>query len=294
MLTENQRKQISLEVHRGFPLIGHGDHQGRRYGDGEERASLREYEPEDDSRLIDWHATASSDPFTYLVRPRIEERDFHATVVLDLSARILYGGIDAVISKDEVLRDTAEVFVEVLERQGDSYGLLTLDGSLNRKPPMAGSEHKPQLLGMIRNTPGGGDDMLGKGLALLDTVQYRTEMVVVCSDFLASGWEVPLQRLSRYRTVYAVQVLDATDSRLPDETFRFIHPDSGRTVPLGQSRKDKKYRASWNENAKSRLEAIDRRLRAAGVIPIKLQTGSGWFEEQLNQLKRLRFSNRAA
>ncbi|MFC9931599.1 DUF58 domain-containing protein [Streptomyces sp. NPDC127190] len=92
-------------------------------GEGTEFDSLREYVPGDDTRSIDWRATARQS--TVAVRTWRPERDRHILLVLD-TGRTSAGRVDDVPRLDASL-DAALLLAALASRAGDHVGLLAYD-----------------------------------------------------------------------------------------------------------------------------------------------------------------------
>src|SRR5437763_10316924 len=86
---ESIRQRLDFKVIRRLDGLLQGDYRSLFYGYGIDFADLREYQPEDDIRYIDWNVTARMD--TPYVRQYIEDRDITAWFLLDLSPSMDFG-----------------------------------------------------------------------------------------------------------------------------------------------------------------------------------------------------------
>src|SRR5882757_5057709 len=69
-----------------------GDYHSAFHGRGIEFSQVREYQPGDDVRTIDWNVTArSSVPH---VKEFIEERDLTVIMAIDVSGSMAFGSVD--------------------------------------------------------------------------------------------------------------------------------------------------------------------------------------------------------
>lgn len=92
-------------------------------GEGTEFDSLREYVPGDDTRSIDWRATARQSAVA--VRTWRPERDRRILLVLD-TGRTSAGRVDDIPRLDAAM-DAALLLTALAERAGDQVGLLAYD-----------------------------------------------------------------------------------------------------------------------------------------------------------------------
>jgi len=119
------------------PLDGRlqGDYRSLFRGSGLDFTDLREYEPGDDLRHIEWNVTARLD--TPYVREYVEDREVTAWLLLDLSASMGFGPVDR--QKDLVLAEIAATLAHVLTRGGSRVGAVVLDTAVEKViPPASG------------------------------------------------------------------------------------------------------------------------------------------------------------
>src|SRR5678815_3004851 len=118
-------------IHRLDGLL-QGDYRTLFYGFGVDFADLREYQPQDDIRYIDWNVTARMDaPY---VRQYIEDREITAWFLLDLSPSIDFGSSDQ--QKRSMLIDFVGTIARLLTRHGNRVGAIFYDGEHRRILPV--------------------------------------------------------------------------------------------------------------------------------------------------------------
>lgn len=122
---ERLLKRLDFTVIRRLDGFRQGEHRNRAYGFGLDLAELREYQPGDDVRALDWNVTARMDrPF---VKSYHEDREVTAWLVLDLTASTDFGS--GTHTKREVLIDAAGTLARLLTADGDKVGALLYTGS---------------------------------------------------------------------------------------------------------------------------------------------------------------------
>jgi uncharacterized protein (DUF58 family) len=110
-----------------------GDYRSLFRGSGVDFTDLREYEPGDDLRHIEWNVTARLDePY---VREYVEERELTAWLLLDHSASMGFGPVDR--QKDLVLAKVATTLAHVLTRSGSRVGAIVMDTGVDAVIPPA-------------------------------------------------------------------------------------------------------------------------------------------------------------
>ena len=110
--------QLEWTVLRRLDGLLQGDYRQLIRGNGLEFADLREYQPQDDVRHIDWQATARTQ--TLYVRTYQEERDMTAWLIVDLSGSVRFG------SGERSKHDLALEVCAVLARLLNHFTLLAL------------------------------------------------------------------------------------------------------------------------------------------------------------------------
>src|SRR5512142_2254811 len=138
-------QRLDWEVIRRLDGLLQGDYRSLFYGYGVDFADLREYQPEDDIRYIDWNVTARMDsPY---VRQYIEDREITAWFLLDFSPSIDFGG--AQVQKRTMLVDFVATMARLLTRHGNRVGAIVYGSRVERTIPARSG--RVQVLRMIND-----------------------------------------------------------------------------------------------------------------------------------------------
>src|SRR3989304_3750177 len=113
-------QRLDWQVIRRLDGILQGDYRSLFYGFGLDLADLREYQPGDDIRYIDWNVTARIN--TPYVRQYVEDRDITAWFLLDLSPSVDFGTVNSL--KRDCLIDFVTVVARLLTRPGNRVGAV--------------------------------------------------------------------------------------------------------------------------------------------------------------------------
>jgi uncharacterized protein (DUF58 family) len=116
--------RLDWEVIRRLDGLLQGDYRSLFYGYGVDFADLREYQPEDDIRYIDWNVTARLN--TPYVRQYVEDREITAWFLLDLSPSVDFGPV--LSQKRTVLIDFVGTLARLLTRHGNRIGAMFYGG----------------------------------------------------------------------------------------------------------------------------------------------------------------------
>ena len=213
---ERLLNRLEWEVIRRLDGQLQGSYRTVFRGVGLDFLDLREYEPGDDVRHIDWNVTARMD--TPFVRQYSEDRELTGWLLLDRSPSMGFGPIDR--PKELVLSELATTFARMLTRRGNRVGAILFDNEIEETlPPRASRNHVLALarsLSRPARTNGAVTDLTGLLEFALGAIRRRS-LVVLVSDFItAPGWERPLLQLTERHEVVAIRLLDPREYELPD------------------------------------------------------------------------------
>jgi len=237
-------------------------------------ADLREYEPGDDVRHIDWSVTARMD--TPYVREYMEDREVTAWFLLDLSPSVDFGTVDSERMKRSVLIDFVTTLARLLTRRGNRVGAVFYGSRVERTiPARGGREQVLRLIDDLIRHPRLPRSPLTDLAPLLDTGRRaikRRSLVFVISDFIsAPGWEQPLNLLNRRHDVVAVRLTDPREVELPD-VGPLVMEDAETGEQLYVDTHDRRFRRRFQEAAQQREAAVHTAFRRSGVDAVSLST----------------------
>src|SRR3990170_3590629 len=190
-------RRLEFKVIRRLDGFLFGDYRGIFYGPSLDLAEVREYQPGDEIKRIDWNVTARMNRL--FIRQYLEERELTAWLLVDLSPSMAFGTRRRL--KRELAIEFAGVASYIIARHGDKVGVMTFPGAeVPIIPPRAGRRHTLRLLHTLQrgDAAGHGPTDLTATLHAAAGVFKRRHLVFVVSDFIApAGWETPLRELGR-------------------------------------------------------------------------------------------------
>lgn len=267
---EKVLRRLEFKVVRRLDGFLFGDYTGVFYGPSLDLAEVREYQPGDEIRRIDWNVTARMNRL--FVRQYREERELNAWLVADLSPSMTFG------TRRQLKRDTALEFAGVaayiIARHGDKVGLLGFPGRDVFVPPRGGRMHVLRILHTLDQaaprTMGEGD--LAESLHHAARTMRRRSLLFLISDFLAKdGWEQPLRDLARRHDLIAVWIRDPAERELPDVGGLFVRdPETGAQLWVDTS--DARVRRAYRDLVARQRQGIERTFRLSGVDVLELST----------------------
>lgn len=264
--------RLDWQVIRRLDGLLQGDYRTLFYGFGLDFADLREYQPGDDVRYIDWNVTARM-PSPY-VRQYHEDREIAAWFLLDLSPSVDFGTVDKM--KRSVLIDFVAVVSRLLTRHGNRVGAIFYDRKIEKViPARSGRAQVLSLINDLLHQPQLQQAPFTDLTVLFDSALRaikRRSLVFILSDFISTpGWEKPLALLNRKHELISVHLYDPRETDLPDLGLLLVEDaETGEQMLVDTS--DKKFRQRFVEAAQKRKVTLDTAFARAGVDVLHLST----------------------
>jgi uncharacterized protein (DUF58 family) len=277
-------QRLDWHVIRRLDGLLQGDYRSLFYGYGVDFADLREYQPEDDIRYIDWNVTARMD--TPFVRQYAEDREITAWFLVDISPSMDFGTAET--EKRMMVIDLVATMARLLTRHGNRVGAILYSGQIPQKnggtkgkrlerviPAKGGRNHVLWLINDLLKQPrlpkAAFTDIKTMLEAGLHSIKRRS-LIFVISDFLSTpGWERALNLLKQRHEVLAVRVYDPREVDLPDVGPIWME-DAETGEQLYVDTHDPRFRARFAEINKQREAELSSAFRHAGVEPWSLST----------------------
>jgi len=292
---ETLLKRLDWHVVRRLDGLLQGDYRSLFAGHGFDLAEVREYQPEDDVRYMDWNVTARmGEPY---VRQYIEDREITGWLLLDLSPSVDFGTANS--RKSDLVVDFAGVISRLLTRHGNKVGAILFSNAVDEVLPARGGQVQTlrilhQLVredteagGRSRTTAKGGPAAIAKGgvtdlKAILDRAGQtlrRRSLIFVVSDFISeAGWEEPLGRLAQRHEVLAVWLTDPREEDMP-EIGPLVLEDAETGQQVYVDTRDAGFQRRFRALVQERRERIERTFARNGIDAMRLTTDGNMVKE---------------
>ena len=273
-----QVKLIELRTRGLVNSVFTGEYRSVFKGQGMEFSEVREYQPGDEVRTIDWNVTARMGrPF---VKRYIEERELTVMLAVDLSGSERFGTVHRF--KSELASELAAVVAMSAVRNNDRVGVVLFTDRIEYVvPPRKGRKHVLRIMrDLLSFEPvGKGTDMIGVIDHLARTLKQKA-IVFLVSDFVAADIEHPLKILAQRHDVVAVTVEDPSERVLPDIGLaRFVDPETGQQIEIDTSssvvRRDFERRVTEERDERRHL------LRRLAIDEVPVRTDGNYIEPLL-------------
>ena len=262
-------RRIEIVARRMVDDLFGGEYHSVFRGRGMEFDEVREYQPGDDVRTIDWNVTARSG--TAFVKRYREERELTVLFLVDVSASQGFGSQQR--SKLETAAEAAALLMVSALKNGDKVGMaLFADQVVKYLPPRKG---KSAVLRLLRELVAADlverETRLDVALEFAHRVMRRRAVVFLLSDFLAPPPGSALQVVANKHDLVAIGLRDPREGEWPAAGFvRVVDPETGAGRELDVSSRAVR---DWLAAQRARVVgAHELALKKAGVDTLMLGT----------------------
>jgi uncharacterized protein (DUF58 family) len=263
-------RRIEITTRRMVNDVFSGEYHSVFKGQGMEFDEVREYQPGDDIRAIDWNVTARMGaPY---IKRFMEERELVVTFLLDVSASGRFG------SSGKTKIDTAAEICAVLAfsaiQNHDKVGAIVFSDDVEEYiPPDKGRRH---VLHLVREVlfyePKGHRTNIAAALEYLMRVSKRRGIVFVVSDFMSPDFSRPLAMAARRHDVVALWLTDPREEQLEASGLVRVWDQEAR-VERVIDLSSRAARERFTTHARRRADELSALFRRHGVDSVRIETG---------------------
>jgi len=238
-------------------------------GQGIEFAEVREYQPGDDVRAIDWNVSARfGHPFVKIFH---EERELTVMLLLDLSGSHLFGTRKKF--KRELLAEVAGMLAFLAIRTNDKVGAILFSSGVEKFiPPKKGASHVWRLIKEIFTyEPRDLNTNVDEVLTYLNKVAKRYAIVFLISDCMDTGFDRSLRLTARKHDLTIIRVSDPAEEELPEVGMMTVRdPETGQVALINTG--SKMLRQRWKTEQRSQRAYLNDLAGRSGVDLVDLYT----------------------
>jgi uncharacterized protein (DUF58 family) len=208
-----QIRRLQIRARRAVQTLLGGEYHSAFKGSGLAFEDVREYQPGDDIRGIDWNVTARTG--TPFVKRYVEERELTVILAVDVSGSQNFG--TQAQTKRAVAAELAALVAFCAISNQDRVGLLAFTDRVEKYiPPNKGTRHVLRILrDILYFEPEQRGTDLKAALDHLNKVQKRRAIVFLLSDFLTAGFDDSFKRAARQHDLIAVRTTDVREAAWP-------------------------------------------------------------------------------
>ncbi len=273
-----QVRRLQLKARRAVRTLMGGEYRSAFKGTGLSFEEVREYQPGDDTRSIDWNVTARmGHPF---IKRYAEERELTVLLMVDLSGSQRFG--TGAVTKRAVAAELAAVLAFAAVSHNDRVGMLGFTDQIERYIPASkGPRHALRVLrDVLFFEPERSGTDLNAALEYLNRVHRRRTIVFLFSDFLHDGTVDSFRRAAQQHDLIAVRTTDPREQDWPSAgLLRIEDAETGRQAVIDTS--NPRFQTAFAARAKARREAFTNLVRSAQVDLIDVSTDGNHFDALL-------------
>ena len=260
-----------------------GQYHSAFKGRGVEFEEVREYQPGDDVRTIDWNVTARTGrPFVKNYR---EERELTVMLLVDVSASQEFGTRQQL--KSELVAELGATLAFSAIQNNDKVGLLLFTDRVERfVPARKGTRHVLRVVReLLYHEPTGRKTDVAVALEHVHRVLHRRAVVFLVSDFQTPDFSGPL-RVARHRhDLIPVIVQDQREVALPPVRYvELLDPETGEQLLVDTS--SRALRTRFQHLAERRRNALLDQFRKLRIDTLQVHTGASFVEPLMTFFRR--------
>ena len=287
-------RKIEIKTHGLSRNIFAGEYHSQFKGRGMAFSEVREYQPGDDVRSIDWNVTARMN------RPYIkvyeEERELTVMLLVDVSGSRNFGTISQM--KRDMMAEVAATLAFSTIENNDKVGVIFFSDQVEKFiPPKKGKSHVLHIIReLLSFEPEHTGTNINAALQYLTNAQKRRCTAFLISDFMDGTFYLetsrsrhlgvpPIVIASRKHDLSAIQIYDRRDAEMPNVGLIKVHdPETGARVWADTSLESVRnaYAQAWSKQQEA-LEAI---FTKTGMRSISLRTDEDYVKALMRLFKQ--------
>lgn len=253
-----------------------GQYESVFKGRGIEFDEVREYQPGDEIRSIDWNVTARmGSPF---VKKYVEERQLTVMILLDASSSSSFGTTKRF--KKELAAEVSAVLAFAATKSNDRVGLIIFTDRIEKFiPPRKGLQH---VLRVVREalyfSPKNKGTDIDAALRFLENVTTRRAVTFIISDFFSKDFKKALSIANKKHDVVAITITDPREAQLPNAGIvELVDAETGRPYMIDTA--SAKVRERYAKKSAQMHDERSKLFGSVGVDHIDISTDKPYLNE---------------
>ena len=266
-------QQIDIFSNRLVNTIFAGEYGSVFKGQGITFDEVREYQPGDEIRTIDWNVTARMG-HAY-IKKYVEERELVMMLIVDMSASTTFGSINE--TKAEVAAEIAAVLAFSAIKNNDKVGLICFTNTVEHYvTPGKGKRHVLRVVrDILRFQPEQHGTNISQALTFADQVLKPHSVIFLLSDFMDTDYQKQLRITSKRHSLIAITLQDRREVDIPNVGLVELQdPETGERIILNtRSTQARELYAELNRKAALELQQL---FRSCQIDAVNIRTDSSY------------------
>lgn len=208
-----QVRQIEIKTRGLVNEVFSGEYHSVFKGRGMEFSEVREYQPGDDIRSIDWNVTARfGNPFVKIFE---EERELTVMLLIDLSGSLSFGSVDK--TKQQIAAELSAILAFSALKNNDKVGLILFTDTIEKfVPPRKGKSHVLRIIREVLSfEPHGNQTDIKGALEYFNHTIKKKSIAFLISDFIDDGYDKILRIAGSKHDLIGIVLNDPREKELP-------------------------------------------------------------------------------
>ena len=276
-------KRIEIRTRGLVDSFFGGEYHSSFKGRGMTFSEVREYQPGDDVRLIDWNVTArSGNPFIKVFE---EERELTVFLLVDITSSGSFGSENYL--KKTVGAEIASVLGFSAIKNNDKVGLILFSNDIVKYiPPKKGKSHVLRVIRelLYTNSEGRGTS-IGNALDFVMKVSKRKSVVFLLSDFIDENYWDSLKIVNRKHDFVGIKISDPFEVNFPNVgMLKAEDPETGSVFWIDTSNySDLK---NMNDSNRKKVDSFLKRTKKSGIDIVSISTSNDYIEPLMKFFKK--------
>jgi len=276
-------KRIEIRTRGLVDSFFGGEYHSSFKGRGMTFSEVREYQPGDDVRLIDWNVTArSGNPFIKIFE---EERELTVFLIVDISSSGAFGSENYL--KKTVGAEIASVLGFSAIKNNDKVGLILFSNDIVKYiPPKKGKSHVLRVIRELLYTSSEGKGTsINNALDFLMKVSKRKSVVFLLSDFIDENYWDSLKIVNRKHDFVGIKISDPFEVNFPNiGMLKAEDPETGSVFWIDTSNySDLK---NMNDSNRKKVDSFLKRTKKSGIDIVSISTSNDYIEPLMKFFKK--------
>jgi len=275
-------RRIEIRTKKLVNDLFSGEYHSTFKGQGMEFEEVRQYEPGDDIRLIDWNVTARTG-YPHIKKFK-EERELSVVLLVDASSSGRFGTRGRF--KSETAAELCALLAFSAIRNNDKVGLIIFTDSIEKfVPPKKGRGHVLRLIREILYfQPQGTQTDIGGALEYFSKVIKRKSVVFLVSDFLSEGYLKPLRIANKKHDIIAVKITDPRETSFENVgLIELEDAETGEVIMVDTS--SRAFRRDFEAKAVEDTSALMKGFQLINLDFIDIRTDQSYIVPLINFFK---------
>ncbi|MEI6817041.1 MAG: DUF58 domain-containing protein [Bacteroidota bacterium] len=283
--TELLKKVRTIEIKtRGLSKhIFSGEYHSAFKGRGMAFSEVREYNPGDDIRAIDWNVTARfNHPYIKVFE---EERELTVMLLVDVSSSGKFGTVKQ-FKKDMVTEICAVIAFSAIQNN-DKIGVIFFSDQIEKFiPPKKGKTHILRIIReLIEFEPQHRNTNISEGLRYFSNIIKKRCTAFILSDFIDENFQDAMKVANKKHDLVALQIYDTRETTLPDVGFiNFEDAETGKRITVDTS--DRRMRENYDQWWEKKQAYIDNTFTRCGVDSTMIRTDQDYVPPLMKVFKK--------